>query len=315
VDPFSYGPIRQRRGTEHEFPERFGDTDEETSSSVRTQFGQVDDQYDPGAVEERVFDYWDEVDAYERTVKAPGRRRGLLFVDGPPYTSGSAPHGSRLEQEPQGRLHPLQAHAGFRRHRPAGLRHARPPHRDQGRREMDFANKKDIEEYGVENFIDACREFAEGSLDSLQSDFIDFGVWMDWDDPYKTINPEYMEAAWWGSRRPTSATSSSRGCAPSRSVPRCETAIANNEVEYEDVEDPSIYVKFPSRTGKGSSSSGRRRRGPSPQTPSLPSTATSTTSASTPRKTARPSGSTSPKSASRTSCTRAATTTTRSSRN
>jgi isoleucyl-tRNA synthetase len=111
--------------------------------------------------------------------------------------------------------------------------------------EMDFANKKDIEEFGVENFIDECREFAEGSLDSLQSDFIDFGVWMDWDDPYKTVSPEYMEAAWWGFAQAHERGLVEQGKRSITQCPRCETAIANNEVEYADVEDPSIYVKFP----------------------------------------------------------------------
>ena len=226
-------------------PERFGDTDEETSSSVRTQFGQVDDQYDPGAVEERVFDYWDEVDAYERTVKHRADGEDFFFVDGPPYTSGSAHMGHAWNKSLKDVFIRYKRMQGFDvTDRPGYDMHGLPIE-TKVEEEMDFANKKDIEEYGVENFIDACREFAEGSLDSLQSDFIDFGVWMDWDDPYKTINPEYMEAAWWGFAQAHERDLVEQGMRSITQCPRCETAIANNEVEYEDVEDPSIYVKFP----------------------------------------------------------------------
>ncbi|MFB6219003.1 MAG: class I tRNA ligase family protein, partial [Halobacteriaceae archaeon] len=50
----------------------------------------VGDQYDPGAVEDRVADYWAAVDAYERAVEHREGGEPYYFVDGPPYTSGSA---------------------------------------------------------------------------------------------------------------------------------------------------------------------------------------------------------------------------------
>ena len=68
---------------------------------------------------------------------------------------------------------------------------------------------------------------------------------MDWDNPYRTVSPEYMEAAWWGFQQAHERGLVEQGKRSINQRPRCETAIANNEVEYEDVEDPSIYVKFP----------------------------------------------------------------------
>ena len=73
---------------------RFEDTDEQSSSSNRTQFGEVNDQYEPGEVEDRVFDYWDEVDAYEKTKEHRADAETFFFVDGPPYTSGAAHMGT-----------------------------------------------------------------------------------------------------------------------------------------------------------------------------------------------------------------------------
>jgi len=202
-----------------------------------------------------------------------------------------------------------------RRHRPAGLRHARPPHRDQGRRGDGLREQeghRGIRRRELHRRLPGVRrgEPRQSPVRLHRLRRLD-GLGR----PVQDHQPRVHGGGLVGFAQAHERDLVEQGMRSITQCPRCETAIANNEVEYEDVEDPSIYVKFPSRTGKGSSSSGRRRRGPSPQTPSLPSTATSTTSASTPRKTARPSGSTSPKSASRTSCTRAATTTTRSSRN
>ncbi|MFC3477670.1 isoleucine--tRNA ligase [Halobacterium litoreum] len=207
-------------------------------------FGDVPDQYDPEDVEDRVFSYWDDVDAYEKTKAHRADGEPFFFVDGPPYTSGAAHMGhawNKSLKDAYIRYHRMQGHRvpdrpGYDMH---GL-----PIETKVEEEMDFANKKDIEAYGVQNFLDACREFAEDSLQQLQSDFKSFGVWMDWDDPYKTVSPEYMESTWWAFSQVYDNDLVERGKRSISQCPRCETAIANNEVEYEDVEDPSIYVKF-----------------------------------------------------------------------
>jgi len=219
-------------------------TDEDASSSSRTRFGAVDDQYDPGAVEERVFEYWDEVDAYEKAKEHRADGEEYFFVDGPPYTSGSAHMGHAWNKSLKDVYIRYKRMQGFDvTDRPGYDMHGLPIE-TKVEEEMDFENKKDIEEYGVENFIDACREFAEDSLAGLQEDFRSFGVWMDWDDPYKTVAPEYMESAWWGFASAHDRDLVEQGQRSITQCPRCETAIANNEVEYEDVSDPSIYVKF-----------------------------------------------------------------------
>ncbi|MFB6218608.1 MAG: isoleucine--tRNA ligase, partial [Halobacteriaceae archaeon] len=118
--------------------------------------------------------------------------------------------------------------------------------------ELGFDSKKDIESYGVDAFIEECREFAQDSLEGLQADFRSFGVWMDWADPYRTVDAEYMEGAWWAFEQAHQRGLVEQGLRSITQCPRCETAIANNEVEYHEVEDPSIYVRFPLADREGS---------------------------------------------------------------
>ena len=121
-----------------------------------------------------------------------------FFLDGPPYTSGAAHMGTTWNKTLKDAYIRYLRMCGYDvTDRPGYDMHGLPIE-TKVEEEMDFANKKDIEEFGVQNFLDACREFAEDSLEQLQSDFQSFGVWMDWDDPYRTIDPSYMEAAWWG---------------------------------------------------------------------------------------------------------------------
>ncbi|OLZ42443.1 isoleucine--tRNA ligase [Natrinema saccharevitans] len=209
-----------------------------------SRFAEVDDQYDPHELEQRVFEYWDDVDAYEQTVEHRSDGESFFFVDGPPYTSGSAHMGTTWNKSLKDvylRFFRMQGYdvtdrPGYDMH---GL-----PIETRVEEKLGFENKKDIEEFGEENFIQECKDYADEQLEGLQADFQDFGVWMDWDDPYKTVEPEYMEAAWWGFSNAADRGLVEKGHRSISQCPRCETAIANNEVEYEDVEDPSIYVKF-----------------------------------------------------------------------
>ncbi|MEF8900125.1 MAG: isoleucine--tRNA ligase [Halovenus sp.] len=211
----------------------------------RERFGDVSDQYDPEAVEGRVFDYWDAVDAYEQTKAHRADAEPCYFLDGPPYTSGSAHMGHAWNKSLKDCYVRYKRMQGYDVYDRPGYDMHGLPIETKVEEELGFENKKDIEEYGVEKFVAECRAFAENSLEQLTEDFRSFGVWMDWEDPYRTVSPEYMEAAWWGFSKAHERGLVEQGQRSITQCPRCETAIAKNEVEFEDVHDPSVYVKFP----------------------------------------------------------------------
>ena len=225
---------------------------DDATGEDRERFAPVDDQYDPDAVEDRVFDRWEAVDAYERTVEHRSDGEDFFFVDGPPYTSGAAHMGTTWNKTLKDlyvRYHRMQGYDVA--DRPGYDMHGLPIETKVEER-LGFENKKDIEEFGEQAFIEECKAFAQEQLEGLQEDFQDFGVWMDWDEPYRTVTPEYMEAAWWGFSRAHERGLVEQGKRSINQCPRCETAIANNEVEYHDVGKPSIYVRFPLAGREGS---------------------------------------------------------------
>ena len=217
-----------------------------------SRFEPVDDQYEPRELEDEVFEYWDAVDAYEQTTEHRADGETYFFVDGPPYTSGSAHMGTTWNKTLKDcYIRYLRMQGYDVTDRPGYDMHGLPIE-TKVEEKLGFENKKDIEEFGEQNFIDECKQFAEEQLDGLQEDFKSFGVWMDWDDPYKTVRPEYMEAAWWGFEQAHERGLVEQGKRSINQCPRCETAIANNEVEYHQVGKPSIYVKFPLAEREGS---------------------------------------------------------------
>jgi isoleucyl-tRNA synthetase len=218
----------------------------------RDGLGDVADQYDPDAVEARVFEHWEAVDAYEQTVEHRADGEDFFFVDGPPYTSGAAHMGTTWNKTLKDAFIRYYRMNGYDvTDRPGYDMHGLPIETRVEER-LDFESKQDIEDFGMENFIAECREYAEDQLVGLREDFESFGVWMDWDKPYKTIAPEYIEAAWFGFKRAHERGLVERGQRSINQCPRCETAIANNEVERHQVEKPSIYVRFPLRDREGS---------------------------------------------------------------
>ncbi len=214
--------------------------------------GEVSDQYTPADVEGEVEKYWDANDAYEATKEAHADDPSFFFVDGPPYTSGQMHLGTAWNKTLKDAVIRRKRMEGFDvTDRPGYDMHGLPIE-VKVEEELGFESKKDIEEYGMEAFIEECKSFAERNRENMDEDFQSIGAWMDWSDPYKTISPEYMEAAWWAFSNVHENGLVERGKRAINQCPRCETAIADNEVEYHEIESPSIYVKFPLQGREGS---------------------------------------------------------------
>ena len=213
---------------------------------------EVDDQYTPAEVEEAVGTYWDDADAYEATKAAHADDPAFFFVDGPPYTSGQMHLGTAWNKTLKDAVIRYKRMTGHRvTDRPGYDMHGLPIE-VKVEEELGFETKRDIEEYGIEAFIDECKAFAERNRASMDDDFQSIGVWMDWDDPYETISPEYMEAAWWAFQQVDDRGLVEQGKRSVNYCPRCQTAIAANEVEYDEITSPSIYVTFPLADREGS---------------------------------------------------------------
>ncbi len=82
-------------------------------------------------------------------------------------------------------------------------------------------------------------------MKDMTGQFKRLGVWLDWDYPYMTLSQEYIESVWWTLKKAHEKDLLEKGLRVVNWCPRCETAIADSEVEYGDRTDSSIYVKFP----------------------------------------------------------------------
>ncbi len=206
---------------------------------------EVTSSYNANAIEEAVRQFWLEETIFEKTRELHQGDPDFFFVDGPPYTTGTIHLGTAWNKILKDSIlrytrmtgRNVIARAGYDMH---GL-----PIEVRVEQQLGFVSKKDIERFGIGQFIEKCRTFAAANMEMMSQQFLALGVWLDFTDPYQTMDPEYIEAAWWTLARAASEGMLERGHRVVNWCPRCATAIADSEVDYADVTDPSIYVKFP----------------------------------------------------------------------
>ncbi len=206
---------------------------------------QVDENYSPVQLEKDVRTQWDRTRIYEKVKKAHENDKPYYFLDGPPYTTGSIHIGTAWNKVLKDvyiryrRMQGLQVRdqPGFDMH---GL-----PIEVKVEQSLGIKSKKEIETHGIDKFVTTCREFAVNFKSKMTEEFKMLGVWMDWDTPYLTVNTSYVAAVWWTVKQAYDKKLLTTDLRVLPWCPRCETALAEAEIEYWDETDPSVYVKFP----------------------------------------------------------------------
>ncbi len=207
------------------------------------------ERYDQFRIEEEIKRFWSQNKIYEK-VKERSRRssRKLYFLDGPPYASSDVIHpGTAWNKVIKDVLLRYYRMMGFWVWDKPGYDTHGLPIEVKIEKEFGIKNKKEIvESIGVDNFVNACRDFARENLKAMTEQFKEIGVFMDWEDPYITFKNEYIESGWWLLKKAEEKGLLDQELTVVHWCPRCETTLADYEVsEYKDLEDPSIYVKFP----------------------------------------------------------------------
>jgi len=195
--------------------------------------------------EESVKRLWNREKVPELARKASQKQeKPYYFMDGPPYATGHIHMGTALNKilkDIAMRSRRMQGYDVF--DRPGYDTHGMPIE-FKVEQKFGFKTKKDIEEFGIEKFVQECRKFATEFIGVMNEEFNDLGVWMDWQNPYKTLENSYIEAIWWTFKKAEQKGYLYKGLYPVHVCPQCETAVAFNEIEYSKQTDTSVYVKF-----------------------------------------------------------------------
>jgi isoleucyl-tRNA synthetase len=201
--------------------------------------------YDPKDIEERVLALWKKNNTFEKYLKHRKGEKKFYFMDGPPYANGEIHMGHALNKVMKDFYIRFYKMLGYDVWLQPGFDTHGVPIENKVEKKLDMKFKKDIEKMGVEKFIEECRNFATEYIGLMSERFMDIGVWMDWGNPYLTLNNEYMESAWHTFKIAFDKGLLYKGNYPIHVCPHCETVVAYSEIEYQKIDDDSIYVKFP----------------------------------------------------------------------
>ena len=243
-------------------------------------FAPVDPKQSFPELEERVLARWREEDVFGRSLADRADAPVWSFYEGPPTANGRPGSHHVLARVFKDVYPRYKTMCGFRVPRKAGWDCHGLPVELEVEKQLGISSKQEIEEFGIAEFNQRCRESVFEYVEEWNRLTERIGFWIDLDDPYVTLEDDYIESVWWSLRKLWDEDRLYEGHKVVPYCPRCGTALSSHEVAlgYEDVEDPSIYVRFP-LLGDGSASrcwSGRRRPGPCPATRPSPSRPRST---------------------------------------
>jgi isoleucyl-tRNA synthetase len=192
--------------------------------------------------EPTLVERWAETRLYERLLERNADGPRFVLHDGPPYANGHIHIGHTLNKVLKDLIVKHRAMTGrYAPYVPGWDCHGLPielqVEKELGRAKKDAMPKPEIRA--------RCRAYATRFVGIQRQEFRRLGILGDWDRPYLTMDPGYTatEVRMFG--RCVAAGLVYRGKKPVHWCPSCATALAEAEVEYEDVTSPSVYVAYP----------------------------------------------------------------------
>ncbi|MBD3261141.1 MAG: isoleucine--tRNA ligase [Candidatus Altiarchaeales archaeon] len=203
-------------------------------------------EYNPVELEKKILGYWRDKGIPEKTLR---KKRGELFsfLEGPP-TANAPPALHHVEVRVfKDLVNRFQNMRGFRVPRKAGWDCHGLPVEVQVEKKLGLKSKKQIIDYGVDRFVEQCRESVFSHIKKWDELTDRMAYWIDLQQPYVTMDNDYIESVWWSLKQIHEKGLLYEG---HRVVPyctRCGTPLSSHEVAlgYQSVKEQTVIVSFP----------------------------------------------------------------------
>lgn len=203
------------------------------------------DEYNPIEIEKNVLKFWNKKKIYEKQKDMCKKGPKFYWLCGPPYTSGKFHVGHFWNyaslKDPLLRYKRM---AGFNVLDRGGWDMHGLPTSWRVMAKLGLKTKEDIEEFGVDKFVKECEKFSIEMMEKMTEDYKKWGVWYDHKNAYQPIKNEFMEGVWWCVKKADENGFLYKGKKVMAWCPESETAAAKHELEYREVSENSIYLKF-----------------------------------------------------------------------
>lgn len=218
---------------------------------MSSQFQPLPAQIDLPAMERSILDLWSREEIFKRSLSAREGREPWTFYEGPPTANG-APGTHHIEarvfKDVFPRFHTMKGKYVTRK---AGWDCHGLPVEIAVEKELGFTGKGDIEKFGIAAFNEKCRDSVTRHVGAFTTMTERMGFWVDFDEAYWTMSPEYVESVWWSIKEIWKKGLLVQDHRVAPYCPRCGTGLSDHELAqgYETVTDPSVFIRFPITTG------------------------------------------------------------------
>ncbi|MBV9047730.1 MAG: class I tRNA ligase family protein, partial [Solirubrobacterales bacterium] len=211
-------------------------------------------------LEERVLERWRERDVFHESLRRRSGAPAWGFYEGPPTANGAPGAHHVLARVFKDIFPRYKTMCGFYVERKGGWDCHGLPVELAVEEELGFTSKDDIERYGIAEFNALCREKVLSHVEDWNKLTERIGFWIDLEDAYRTLDAGYVESVWWALK-----TIHDRGLLYEKLkvvpyCPRDETTLSSHELGqpgvYQDVQDPSVYVRLPVIADRGAAHHG-----------------------------------------------------------
>ncbi len=207
----------------------------------------VDPKVDFPQMETAILDFWDKNDIFRKSIAAREDAPEYIFYDGPPFATGLPHFGHFVPSTIKDIIPRYQTMKGKKVDRRFGWDCHGLPVEYEMEKELGISGKKEIEDFGIAKFNESCRSIVLRYTNEWRRVITRLGRWVDFDNDYKTMEPDYMESIWWVVKQLWEKGLLFEGHYILPYCPRCSTVLSNHELNlggYMNIQDPAITVRF-----------------------------------------------------------------------
>ena len=196
--------------------------------------------------EKKIEKFWNDSHIFEKSIEAKKQGPEFVFYDGPPTANGKPHIGHVLTRVIKDMIPRYKTMKGYMVPRKAGWDTHGLPVELEVEKMLGLDGKEQIEEYGLEPFIEHCKE-SVWKYKGMWEDFSGtVGFWADMEKPYVTYHNEFIESEWWALKQIWDKGLLYKGYKIVPYCPRCGTPLSSHEVAqgYKDVKERSAIARF-----------------------------------------------------------------------
>ncbi len=196
--------------------------------------------------EKQVEAFWEKEHIFEKTVESTKEGPTYMFYDGPPTANGKPHIGHVLTRAIKDLIPRYRTMKGYEVPRKAGWDTHGLPVELEVEKSLHINGKEQIEAYGLEPFIEKCKESVWTYKSMWEGFSRKVGFWVDMDHPYVTYHNDFIESEWWALKEIWNKGLLYKGFKIVPYCPRCGTPLSSHEVAqgYKDVKERSAIAKF-----------------------------------------------------------------------